>query len=185
VATERAILAGGCFWCLEAVFQPLRGVERVTSGYIGGTVPDPGYHAVCSGATGHAEAVEVTFDPAVIPYRTLLELFFAFHDPTTLNRQGPDQGTQYRSAIFPQSPAQAAAAREVIAALEAAGTFDAPIVTTLEDAGPFWPAEEHHRDYWRRNPGQPYCLFHIAPKVAKLRARYPALLRDDERARAR
>lgn len=178
VTTERAVLAGGCFWCLEAVFQDLKGVERVVSGYIGGTVPDPTYEAVCSGRTGHAEAVEIAFDPDVISYRTLLELFFAFHDPTTLDRQGPDRGTQYRSAIFPQSTAQRNQAEALIAELTAAGVFDTPIVTRIEEAGPFYPAEAHHQDYYRRNPGQPYCAVTITPKVVTLRTRYRELLRE-------
>jgi peptide-methionine (S)-S-oxide reductase len=170
--TEIATLAGGCFWCLEAVFQRLEGVERVVSGYIGGSVPNPGYHLVCTGMTGHAEAVQVTFDPAVIGYRELLELFFAFHDPTTLNRQGPDSGTQYRSAIFCHSPEQTRVAQEVIAGLTAERVFDRPIVTQVVPASGFYPAEDYHQGYFDRNGGQPYCQAMIAPKVAKLRARY-------------
>ena len=170
--TETATLAGGCFWCLEAVFQNLRGVSRVVSGYIGGAVKNPTYQQVCSGSTGHAEAVQVTFDPAVISYRDLLGLFFAFHDPTTLNRQGPDSGTQYRSAIFPASAEQRATAEAVIADLTAEGVFADPIVTTIEPAGVFYPAEAYHQDYYRRNPNQAYCAFQIGPKVAKLRAKY-------------
>jgi peptide-methionine (S)-S-oxide reductase len=180
LTVERAIVAGGCFWCLEPVFQPLRGVERVVSGYIGGTVPRTSYEAVCSGRTGHAEAIEVTFDPAVVSYRTLLELFFAFHDPTTLNRQGPDSGTQYRSAIFPQTPDQRATAHAVIAELTAAEVFPAPIVTTIEPAATFYAAEAYHQDYFRRNPDQPYCSVMIAPKVAKLRKAHGELLGSRE-----
>jgi peptide-methionine (S)-S-oxide reductase len=170
--TEVATLAGGCFWCLEAVFQNLKGVERVVSGYIGGSVADPSYQQMGTGRTGHAEAVAVDFDPEVISYRELLEIFFGFHDPTTLNRQGPDRGTQYRSAIFPATAAQRAEAEAVIADLTAAGTFLDPIVTTIEPAGTFYPAEAHHQDYYRRNPSQPYCAYQIGPKVAKLRAQY-------------
>jgi peptide-methionine (S)-S-oxide reductase len=167
-----ATLAGGCFWCMEAVFQNLRGVEQVVSGYIGGSVPNPTYQAVCTGQTGHAEAVQITFDPSVVSYRELLELFFAFHDPTTLDRQGPDVGTQYRSAIFPHSDAQRATAEQVIAELTAEGVFAEPIVTTIETAGTFYPGEAYHQNYYNRNPSQPYCAATIGPKVAKLRQRY-------------
>ena len=170
--TEIATLAGGCFWCLEAVFERLKGVERVVSGYTGGSLPNPTYHAVCTGMTGHAEAIQVSFDPAVIGYRELLELFFAFHDPTTLNRQGPDSGTQYRSAIFCHSPEQRRAAEEVLADLTAQRVFDRPIVTEVAPAREFYPAEASHQQYFDRNGGQPYCQTMIAPKVAKLRAKY-------------
>ena len=170
--SEVATFAGGCFWCQEAVFQPLRGVEQVVSGYIGGRMPNPSYEAVCSGMTGHAEAIQINFDPALISYHELLELFFAFHDPTTLNRQGPDEGTQYRSAIFYHSPGQRAEAERVIAALEAAGTFDGPIVTQVVPAEAFYPAEQYHQDYYRNNPDQAYCRAMITPKVAKLRLKY-------------
>ncbi|HEX9166890.1 MAG TPA: peptide-methionine (S)-S-oxide reductase MsrA [Gemmatimonadales bacterium] len=172
-----ATLAGGCFWCLEAVFERLRGVERVVSGYTGGHVPEPDYYAVCSGMTGHAEAVQVSFDPAVIGYRDLLEIFFAFHDPTTLNRQGPDVGTQYRSAIFTHSAEQDAVARRLIAELDAAKVFPGPIVTRVEPAGDFWAAEASHQQYYQRNATQPYCQAMITPKVAKLREKYAARLR--------
>lgn len=175
--TEIATVAGGCFWCLEPVFQDLKGVSKVVSGYIGGTVKNPTYEAVCSGRTGHAEAIAVTFDPAVISYRTILELFFAFHDPTTLNRQGPDTGTQYRSAIFPHSDTQRQIALEVIAALTAEQVFDRPIVTAVEADAPFYPAESYHQDYFKRNPSQPYCVAMIGPKVAKLRRGYGEMLR--------
>jgi peptide-methionine (S)-S-oxide reductase len=170
--TEIAIFAGGCFWCLEAIFQDLKGVERVVSGYTGGRVPNPSYERVSTGATGHAEAVQITFDPAVISYRDLLEIFFAFHDPTTLNRQGPDEGTQYRSAIFYRSDEQRREAEAVIRDLERQGAFDHPIVTELTPAGEFYPAEAYHVDYYRRNPDKAYCRATIGPKVAKLRARY-------------
>lgn len=171
-ATETATVGGGCFWCLEAVFERLAGVHAVTSGYAGGARPNPSYDQVCSGATGHAEVVRVTFDPAVLRYDELLELFFAFHDPTTLNRQGPDRGTQYRSIILAESDAQEQVAREVIARLEEAGVFDDPIVTEVRRLETFWPAEPGHAGYYRRNPDQAYCRAIIAPKVAKLRQRY-------------
>ncbi len=148
----------------------------VESGYIGGSTPNPSYHSVCTGLTGHAEAVRISFDPAVISYRTLLELFFAFHDPTTLNAQGPDVGSQYRSAIFTHAPEQVDTAREVIAALEADGAFPDPIVTEVTPAGTWYPAERHHQEYYRRNPNQAYCAAMIGPKVAKLRQRYASLL---------
>jgi peptide-methionine (S)-S-oxide reductase len=166
---ETAVFAGGCFWCLEAVFERLKGVERVVSGYTGGTVPEPTYEAVCTGRTGHAEALEVTFDPSVISYRELAEIFFAFHDPTTLNRQGPDTGTQYRSAIFYRDAEQARTAREVIAELERKRVFGAPIVTQVAPLEVFYPAEEHHQGYFSRHPERMYCQAMIAPKVAKLR----------------
>ena len=172
-----ATFAGGCFWCLEAVFERLRGVERVESGYIGGSVPAPTYRAVCSGATGHAEAVQVTFDPQVISYQTLLELFFAFHDPTTLNRQGPDSGTQYRSAIFTHTAEQAATARAVVAELKREAAFDDPIVTEVTPAPTWYPGEREHQQYYRRNPNTGYCAAMIGPKVAKLRQRYASLLK--------
>ena len=145
--TAVATLAGGCFWCQEAVFQPLRGIERVVSGYTGGRAPNPSYEAVCTGMTGHAEAVQITYDPAVLSYRELLELFFAFHDPTTLNRQGPDDGTQYRSAIFYHSPEQEAEAKTSKAHLESEHRFRRPIVTQILPAGPFYRAEEYHQQY--------------------------------------
>ncbi len=175
---DTATLAGGCFWCLEAVFDRVRGVEKVVSGYIGGRTDAPSYHDVCRGNTGHAEAIRITFDPTVVTYRELLELFFAFHDPTTLDRQGPDVGTQYRSAIFPHSPEQERVARDVIAALTNEGVFGAAIVTTLEPDGPFFAAETYHQGYFERNPDQAYCQAMIAPKVAKLRARYADRLRE-------
>ncbi len=177
VSHEVAIFAGGCFWCLEAVFERLHGVAHVESGYIGGTVPDPSYRAVCSGLTGHAEAVRITFDARVISFQTLLELFFAFHDPTTLNRQGPDTGTQYRSAVFTLSEEQAHHAREMVATLTAQAIFDDPIVTEITPATTWYPAEAGHQEYYRRNLTQPYCTAMIGPKVAKLRSQYAALLK--------
>ncbi len=170
MSMETTTLGGGCFWCLEAVFERLAGVASVESGYAGGARPDPSYEQVCSGATGHAEVVRVTFDPAVIGYADLLELFFAFHDPTTLNRQGPDVGTQYRSIILAESDDQERVARETIARLEAEAVFDRPIVTEVRRLEAFWPAEPGHRQYFQRHPEQAYCRAVIAPKVAKLRA---------------
>lgn len=175
---ETAVFAGGCFWCLEAVFERLKGVERVVSGYTGGTVPNPTYEAVCTGLTGHAEALEVTFDPAVITYRDLVEIFFAFHDPTTLDRQGPDTGTQYRSAIFYRDEQQAGTAREVIARLERERIFGAPIVTRLVPLEVFYPAEAYHQGYFTRHPERMYCQAMIAPKVAKLRKSWSSRFRE-------
>ena len=165
-------LGGGCFWCVEAVMQPLRGVRRVVSGYAGGHVADPSYREVCGGRTGHAEVVQVTFEPDAIPLRDLLTVFFATHDPTTLNRQGADVGTQYRSVVFYHDDAQRRIAEEVVADLEAQAVFDDPIVTELAPLETFYPAEEVHRDYFNRNPDQPYCQAVIAPKVAKLRRQF-------------
>ena len=175
--TELATLGGGCFWCLEAVFQDLKGVERVVSGYAGGTVADPSYEDVCTGRTGHAEVVQVTFDPAVLSYRDLLGVLFSIHDPTTLNRQGADVGTQYRSVIFHHGAEQERTARALIADLERQGIWDSPIVTQVMPAPPFYPAEEYHQEYFRRNPGQGYCRAVIAPKVAKFRKEHLARLK--------
>ncbi len=177
VSRETATLAGGCFWCLEAVFQPLKGVDRVVSGYTGGVVGRPTYEDVCTGTTGHAEAVQVTFDPSVLSYRELLELFFAFHDPTTLNRQGADMGTQYRSAIFFHDAEQERVARELIAELEREEVFPDPIVTEVVRLGEWHPAEEYHQGYYDRNPDRMYCRAVIAPKVAKLRTKYAERVR--------
>lgn len=170
--TQVATLAGGCFWCLEAVFAQLRGVTKVASGYSGGHVPSPSYQAVCTGTTGHAEVVQVTFDADEISFRDLLEVFFTMHDPTTLDRQGGDVGTQYRSAIFYHDDDQRRVAEAVIRELEAEHVFDEPIVTKIEPLKAFYPAEEYHREYYRRNSNQPYCRAVIAPKVAKLRSKY-------------
>jgi peptide-methionine (S)-S-oxide reductase len=175
---EVATLAGGCFWCLEAVFEEMRGVESVKSGYAGGRVPNPRYEDVCSGRTGHAEVVQVAFDPAETSFRELLEVFFTIHDPTTLNRQGADEGTQYRSAIFTHSPEQEQTAREVIRDLEAEGVWDDPIVTQVEPLTQFYPAEGYHDAYYRRNSRQPYCQVVIAPKVAKFRQKHLSKLRQ-------
>jgi peptide-methionine (S)-S-oxide reductase len=169
---EVATLAGGCFWCLEAVFDDLQGVEQVESGYSGGTVADPTYQQVCSGTTGHAEVVQITFDPAVLSFKDLLEVFFAIHDPTTLNRQGPDVGTQYRSAIFYHSPDQKAGAEEVIRRLTAERVWPGPIVTEVTPFSAFYQAEDYHQEYFRLNGGQPYCRAVVAPKVAKFRKRF-------------
>lgn len=169
---ETATLAGGCFWCLEAGFQQLRGVDRVDSGYAGGTTPNPTYEQVCSGRTGHAEVVQITFDPSVISYKDLLGVFFTIHDPTQLNRQGGDIGTQYRSAIFYSSPEQERAARETIEQLTREHVWPAPIVTQVEPLERFFGSEQYHRDYFLRNPSQPYCQAVVAPKVAKIRKAY-------------
>ncbi|SRR5258708_4184054 len=174
---EVATLAGGCFWCLEAVFDELEGVQDVVSGYAGGSVPHPTYKQVCNGDTGHAEVVQVTFDPAVLSYRDLLKVFFAIHDPTTLNRQGGDVGTQYRSAIFTHSDEQEQVADEVLAELNAEKLWDDPIVTEVVPAESFYPAEDYHQEYFRRNPNQGYCRMVIAPKVAKFRKEYLARLK--------
>lgn len=174
---ETATLAGGCFWCLEAVYEDLQGVLDVESGYMGGHIERPGYEAVCNGDTGHAEVVQVNFDPATITYREILEVFFAIHDPTTLNRQGNDRGTQYRSAIFHHSAMQADTARALVAELTAERVFEQPIVTELAPAQTFWPAEEYHRQYYRRHPSQGYCMAVIAPKLAKFRAKFAARLK--------
>ena len=170
--TEIATLAGGCFWCLEAVYRDLRGVEKVVSGYAGGSVAHPTYEQVCSGGTGHAEVVQITFDPSVVTYRELLEVFFTIHDPTTLNRQGNDVGTQYRSAIFYHTPDQRSTAEEVIAELTERKVWDDPIVTEITPIEEYYPAEDYHQQYFQRNPSQPYCAVVIAPKVAKFRRRY-------------
>jgi peptide-methionine (S)-S-oxide reductase len=167
---EQATLGGGCFWCLEAVYTELRGIERLTSGYAGGTVAFPSYEQVCSGRTGHAEVVQVTFDPNEISYRDILDVFFTIHDPTTLNRQGADVGTQYRSVIFYHSPEQRRTATEVLN--EVKDLFNDPIVTELQPLDKFYPAEGYHQDYFARNPNQPYCQFVVAPKVAKARQKF-------------
>ena len=174
---EVATLAGGCFWCLEAVFNDLQGVESVVSGYSGGHVPHPTYEQVCDDMTGHAEVVQISFDPAVISYRDLLQVFFTVHDPTTLNRQGPDAGTQYRSAIFYHSPDQKATAEEVMRELTEAGVWSDPIVTEVRPFEVFYPAEDYHQRYFERNPNQPYCRMVVAPKVAKFRKQYLSRLK--------
>jgi peptide-methionine (S)-S-oxide reductase len=167
VSLEIATLAGGCFWCLEAVYLELRGVEKVKSGYTGGHVQSPTYEQVCGKQTGHAEVVQVTFDPSVITYGELLDVFFTIHDPTTKDRQGNDVGPQYRSAIYTHSDEQATVARAKLSAAQ--GHWDNPIVTELEPLGKFWPAENYHDDYLARNPSNPYCAVVVAPKVSKAR----------------
>ena len=174
---EVAILAGGCFWCLEAVFDQVKGVESVESGYIGGNLDRPSYEAVCGGQTGHAEAVRITFDPRVITYQELLEIFFIIHDPTTLNRQGNDTGTQYRSAIFYASPEQQQTAEDLIKSLTAEKLYDAPIVTQVVSAGRWYEAESYHQEYFARNPLQGYCQFVVGPKVAKFRKQFAQRLK--------
>lgn len=175
--TEVATLGGGCFWCLEPVFDDLRGVISVESGYAGGHVPSPTYAQVCSGNTGHAEVVQVVFDPRQISYADLLRIFFSIHDPTTLNRQGADVGTQYRSVIFYHDPGQKAAAEDVIKSLQEQGVWDRQIVTQLAPFEAFYPAEDYHQEYFANNPQQPYCNVVIAPKVAKFRKQYTEMLK--------
>jgi len=167
--TEAATLAGGCFWCLEAVFNDLRGVDKVVSGYSGGDVHNPSYRDVCTGQTGHAEVVQITFDPQVVTFRELLQVFFTIHDPTTRDRQGMDVGTQYRSAIFYHTPEQKTVAESVIAEMEAAKIYDAPIVTEVTPFTIFYPAEDYHQRYYEQNPDEGYCRAIIAPKVSKFR----------------
>ena len=167
--SERATLAGGCFWCLEAVYLELKGVTGVHSGYAGGKRPNPTYEQVCSGATGHAEVVQVSYDPAIVSYKELLDVFFTIHDPTTLNRQGGDKGTQYRSAVFFESSEQERITKETIAEFAVAKVWDDPIVTEVAPLEKFWPAEEYHNDYFAQNPQNPYCAVVIAPKVSKAR----------------
>jgi peptide-methionine (S)-S-oxide reductase len=174
---ETATLAGGCFWCLEAVYDEIKGVLSVESGYSNGHVPNPTYREVCGGDTGHAEAVRIQFDPSIVSYRDLLNVFFAIHDPTTLNRQGADIGAQYRSAIFYHSPRQKQIAEEVIRELTARRLWDSPIVTEVTEAGPFYIAEDYHQEYFARNPYQPYCSAVVAPKVAKFRKRFLEMLK--------
>jgi peptide-methionine (S)-S-oxide reductase len=169
---ETAVLGGGCFWCLEAVFDRLRGVHEVESGYAGGRTANPTYEDVCSGDTGHAEVVRITFDPAVLSFRDLINVFFAIHDPTTKDRQGSDVGTQYRSVIFCQTPEQRADAEAVIAELMRAKLWPGPIVTEIAGPATFYPAEGYHQEYFDRNGGQPYCQFIVAPKVAKFRKEF-------------
>jgi peptide-methionine (S)-S-oxide reductase len=176
--TERAIFAGGCFWCTEAVFQDLKGVTSVVSGYIGGTNANPTYEQVSSGSTGHAEAIEITFDAEQISYRELLYVFFYTHNPTTLNQQGNDIGTQYRSAIFYTSDEQKQAIAEVMSELESEHVFDKPIVTDIHPATDFYPAENYHQNYYKENADKPYCQIVIFPKIEKLKAKFSHLLKD-------
>lgn len=175
---EITTLGGGCFWCIEAIFNGLMGVESVESGYTGGATPNPTYHDVCAGQTGHAEAVRIIFDPKVVSFREILEVFFAIHDPTTLNRQGNDIGTQYRSAIFYHLPEQKALAEQMIAELNASHAWGDPIVTEVVSARTFYVAEDNHRDYFKNNSHQPYCQLMVAPKVAKFRKKFAAKLKN-------
>ena len=175
---ETATLAAGCFWCVEAVFDDLRGVENVISGYSGGHKENPTYQEVCSETTGHAEVVQIEFDPDTISFADLLRIFFTVHDPTTLNRQGGDIGTSYRSAIFFHSDDQRQTAEEIIAEITAAGIYDDPIVTEVTPFTGFWPAEDYHQEYFANNPNQPYCSFVVAPKVAKFRQKFAGKMRS-------
>ncbi len=170
--TQTAVFGGGCFWCVEAAFNQLQGVQRVVSGYMGGHVQNPTYEQVCSGKTGHVEVAEITFDPEVISYEDLLEVFFTAHDPTTLNRQGNDVGEQYRSVIFYRDEEQRKIAQRVIGELNRDHVFKDPIVTTVEPASRFYPAEQYHQDYFTNHPYQPYCMFVVSPKVKKIRDKY-------------
>jgi peptide-methionine (S)-S-oxide reductase len=174
---QLATLGGGCFWCLEAVFEQLKGVERVVSGYAGGSAGEADYKTVCSGRTGHAEVVQVTFNPAVISYRDLLDVFFGTHDPTTLNRQGADVGTQYRSVIFYHSTEQKEAAEAAISELDASKVWAGPVVTRVVPLETFYPAEDYHQWYYRENPEQPYCVAVVGPKAAKARKVFARLLK--------
>jgi peptide-methionine (S)-S-oxide reductase len=174
---ETATLGGGCFWCLEAVYDDLRGVESVVSGYAGGRVPHPSYEAVCAGTTGHAEVVQITFDPAEVTFRELLDVFFTIHDPTTLNRQGADVGTQYRSAIFYHDDEQRRTAQQAIRDLEAEAVWGSPVVTKVEPLTEFYPAEDYHQEYFARNPRAGYCQVVIEPKVSKFRKQYLSRLK--------
>ncbi len=174
---QTATLGGGCFWCTEAVFSELKGVEKVQSGYSGGTVPNPTYEQVCTGRTGHAEVAQITFNPTVISYKEILQIFFTVHDPTTLNRQGADVGTQYRSVIFYHNEEQRMIAEQVVKEIEDAKIWDAPIVTQLAPFETFYKAEDYHQEYFKQNPYQSYCQVVVAPKVAKFRAHYRAKLK--------
>jgi peptide-methionine (S)-S-oxide reductase len=176
--TQTATLGGGCFWCLEAVYNRLNGVLSVQSGYSGGALRNPSYRAVCEGDSGHAEVVQITFDPAQVGYLELLEVFFVIHDPTTLNRQGNDEGTQYRSVIFFHSAEQEDIAHHCVRDLVRQGIFDDPVVTEIVPAAPFYPAEDVHDRYFERNGEQPYCRLVVAPKVAKFRSKFQSKLRD-------
>ena len=176
----KATFAGGCFWCTEAVYAEIKGVKSVTSGYIGGRVPNPTYKDVCTGLTGHAEAIEIEYDPRVVSFEKLLEVFFATHDPTTLNRQGADVGTQYRSGVFYHDDEQKRIAEQVIAKLEAAKVFPAKIVTEVTKASTFYPAEGYHQDYFAKNPADRYCNAVAAPKVEKVRKVFKELVKEDK-----
>lgn len=178
--TKLATFGGGCFWCTEAVFLKLRGVNKVVSGYTGGTKPNPTYKDICTGLTGHAEVIQIEFDPAQITFEQLLDVFFNTHDPTTKNRQGADVGTQYRSSVFFHDEEQKEITKRVIAELDKSGDFENPIVTTIEEMKKFYPAEDYHQDYFAQNPDNPYCQAVVGPKVSKFQKRYKELLRKDE-----
>lgn len=177
---KRATFGGGCFWCTEAVFLELKGVEKVVSGYTGGSIKNPTYEQVCSGLTGHAEVIQIEFDPNVIKFEQLLDVFFHTHDPTTLNRQGADVGTQYRSSVFFHDEEQKEIAKKVIAELDKSGDFDDPIVTKLEEMKVFYPAEDYHQNYFAQNPGNPYCRAVVAPKVSKFMKRYKEMAKKEK-----
>jgi peptide-methionine (S)-S-oxide reductase len=177
---EQATLGGGCFWCLEAVFEQVQGVQQVVSGYSAGQTPDPNYEQICTGQTGHAEVVQITFDPQVVSYQTLLEIFFTIHDPTTLNRQGNDRGTQYRSIILYHDANQKAIAQAVLQKIGNSGIWGAPLVTQLQALERFYPAEDYHQGYYRGHPNQGYCMLVVAPKVVKFREKYRSLLKNTE-----
>ncbi len=179
--SERATLGGGCFWCLDAVYQQISGVRAVVSGYAGGAMPNPDYESVCSGTTGHAEIVDVYFDPEIVSYRDLLEIFFVIHNPTTLNYQGNDHGTQYRSVIFTHSDEQSKIALEVVKELEASGVYTNPIVTEIANVPDIYPAEDYHQNFFQRNPHQGYCMAVVAPKLAKFRAKFQSLIAPEYR----
>ncbi len=176
---DKATIGGGCFWCVEAVFEPLRGVRKVVSGYAGGKTPDPTYEQICNGNTGHAEVIQVTFDPEQITFADLLDVFFTLHDPTTKNRQGADVGTQYRSVVFYNSPEQQAVAEKKIAEVNATGIWPAPLVTEVSPLPTFYPAEDYHQGFYRENPYQPYCANVIPPKIAKLRKHFADRLKAE------
>ncbi|MDK1028159.1 MAG: peptide-methionine (S)-S-oxide reductase MsrA [Anaerolineae bacterium] len=178
--TQMATLAGGCFWCLEAVFDEVKGVQSVESGYAGGHVENPDYSAICTGTTGHAEIIQINFDPEIVSYQDLLHVFFGIHDPTTLNRQGGDVGTQYRSAIFYHNDEQKELAEQVIKDLETQNIWDNPIVTTLEKLEKFYIAEDYHQEYFAKNPFQGYCQAVVAPKVTKFRKQYSEMLKKEQ-----
>ena len=179
VEMEKAVLAGGCFWCIEAVFKQIKGIENVESGYCGGTVKNPSYREVCTGRTGHAESVRLTFNPSIISYKQILRVFFTLHDPTSLNRQGNDIGSQYRSEIFYVNDKQRETAEQVIKELTEEKLWDKPIVTALEPLKEFYVAEKYHQDYYKKNPLNPYCFMVIRPKIGKLRKEYLDLLKKD------
>lgn len=187
MTTDKAVatLGGGCFWCLEAVYLQMHGVESVTSGYMGGQTAAPTYEAVCTGRTGHAEVVQIQYDPAMVSFREILEVFFVIHDPTTLNQQGADVGTQYRSVIFYHSAAQRSDAEAMIAELATEGVFPDPIVTEIAPVSAFYPAERYHQNYFAQNPGQPYCQYVVAPKVAKFRHKFLGKMKPARRERDR